>query len=150
MKCLFCEFASGKRKNHITGQPFELLSRAKNTISFMAIDISATEDGHLLVVPKKHFIYIEDLPKNILHELIDHVTLVSKALKKTHDGCNILINDGKSAGQNIMHTHFHIIPRDKGDKIRIEVWKRKKMNKRDFMKLNNKIIIALQAFLYLF
>lgn len=139
MKCLFCEFASGKRKSHISGHPFEPLNETKNTLSFMAIDIPAKEDGHLLVIPKKHFTYIEDLPKSILHELIEHASLISKALKKTHDGCNILLNDGRSAGQNIMHTHFHIIPRNRGDKIKIEVWKRKRMSKRDFVKLNGKI-----------
>ena len=120
MKCLFCDFVSGKRKNHSTGHLFEAINKTKNTMLFMAIDIPATEDGHLLVIPKKHFRYMEDLPKDILHELIDHAILVSKALRKTHQGCNILINDGKSAGQWVMHTHFHIIPRDKGDKIKIE------------------------------
>ena len=109
----------------------------------MAKDIPATEDGHLLVIPKKHFTYIEDLPKRILHELIEHVSIFSKVLRKTHQGCNILVNDGKSAGQHILHTHFHVIPRDKGDNIKIDVWKRKKMTKSEFIKLNKKIKNAL-------
>jgi len=113
----------------------------------MAIDIPATEDGHLLVIPKKHFTYIEDLPKNILHELADHAALISKVLRKTHQGCNILINDGASAGQHIMHVHFHVIPRDKGDNIKIEVWKRRRMSKQNFIKLNDRIRIALHRFL---
>lgn len=36
--------------------------------------------------------------------------------KKYHpDGCNIGINDGKSAGQTIMYLHIHLIPQYKGD-----------------------------------
>ena len=139
MKCLFCDFVSGKRKNHSTGQLFEAVNETKNTICFMAIDIPATEDGHLLVIPKKHFQYIEDLPKHILHESIEHVCFLSKTLRKTHQGCNILINDGKGAGQKIPHAHFHIIPRNRGDKIKIESWKRKKLTKSEFLKLNEKI-----------
>ena len=140
MHCIFCEFISGKRKEHIKGYPFIPINETKNTVSFMAIDIPATEDGHLLVIPKKHYMYIEDLPKQILHELIDQISLVSKSLRRTHQGCNILLNDGKSAGQHILHAHFHVIPRDKSDNIKIDVWKRKKLTKSEFIKLNKKLI----------
>ena len=68
MDCIFCEFVSGKRKIHRSGYPFITINETQNTISFMAIDIPATEDGHLLVIPKIHFTYIEDLPNSILHE----------------------------------------------------------------------------------
>lgn len=139
MNCLFCDFVNGKRKSHPSGYPFTVINETRNTISFMAIDIPATEDGHLLVIPKNHFTYVEDLPKYILHELIDQVSLITRVLRKIHQGCNILLNDGKSAGQHILHAHFHVIPRDKGDKIKIDVWKRKKINKYGFMKLNKKI-----------
>lgn len=139
MNCLFCDFISGKRKNHPSGYPFAAINETQNTVCFMAIDIPATEDGHLLIIPKNHFTYIGDVPKEILHELIDQVSLITRVLRKTHQGCNILLNDGKSAGQHILHAHFHVIPRDKGDKIKIDVWKRKKINKYGFMKLNKKI-----------
>ena len=49
------------------------------------------------------------------------------------------VHDGKSAGQHILHVHFHVIPRDKGDRIKIDVWKSKKIAKSEFMKLNKKI-----------
>ena len=64
---------------------------------------------------------------------------MSKTLRQTHQGCNILLNDGKKAGQKVFHAHFHIIPRDKGDRVKIEKWKRKKMSKADFLKLNDRI-----------
>jgi diadenosine tetraphosphate (Ap4A) HIT family hydrolase len=31
------------------------------------------------------------------------------------DGFNIGVNDGREAGQTIMHAHVHLIPRYKGD-----------------------------------
>ena len=143
MTCIFCEFVSGKRKKHLNGHPFTILNETTNTISFLVIDFPATEDGHIVVIPKKHFAYVEDTPNHILHELIDHASLISKVLRKTHEGCNILLNDGKSAGQWVLHVHFHIIPRDKGDNIKIEVWKRKKISKADFLKLNDGVKKAL-------
>ena len=138
MNCMFCEFVSGKRKAHLNGLPFKALKETKNTMSFLSFEIPKAEDGHIIVTSKKHFFNLEDVPKLILHELIDHASLVSKVLREKHEGCNILLNDGKTAGQRVFHIHFHIIPRDKRDRIKIEVWKNRKLNKNDFEKLQNK------------
>jgi histidine triad (HIT) family protein len=140
MKCIFCDFILGKRKKHLHGLPFKLLNITKNSVSFLAMDIPTTEDGHILVMPKRHFSAIEDIPRAIQTELMEHVSLVLKLLRKNHSGCNILLNDGKSAGQTVPHAHFPIIPRQKGDKIKIEVWKHKKLNKEMFENLQNKLI----------
>jgi len=138
MACVFCRFVQGKQKKN-KSYPFMILRETKNTLSFLSINFPQKEDGHVLVIPKKHFRNIEDIPKKILHDLIEHTTLIAKTLRKTHEGCNFLLRDGESAGQTVLHTHFHIIPRDKGDKIKMEIWKRKKMKKTDFIELNDKI-----------
>ncbi len=139
MNCIFCAFGKGTQKTHANGFPFETLLTLKNTISFLSTDLPATEDGHVLVIPKKHFENMEDIPKNSLHELIDHVSLLTRVLRKTHSGCNILLNDGKSAGQRVFHTHFHVIPREKNDKIIIEKFKRKNLTKKEFITLHKVI-----------
>jgi len=140
MDCIFCEFITGKRK--IQGKkrfPFMILDKTKNTLSFLSMDFPQKEDGHVLVVPKKHFANLEDIPKNILHELIEHVILIINVLREKHGGCNVLLNDGKTAEQTVPHAHFHIIPRDKGDKIKIEVWKKKYPSIKNFNKLYGSI-----------
>ncbi len=138
MKCVFCEFAT-KNKIKNKSYPFNILHESKNTISFLSLDFPKKEDGHILIIPKKHFKNLEDVSKEILHELIEHITLTAKVLRKTHKGCNVWLNDGKKAGQDIFHTHFHVVPRDKKDGIKIRIWKRKKLNKEKFIKLNNKL-----------
>lgn len=139
MSCIFCDFVSGKRAKHTNGLPFKVLNETKNTISFLSVDFPATEDGHTLVIPKRHFENLWGMPKKILSELAWHVLLASKVIRNNHEGCNVLLNDGKSAGQYIMHAHFHIIPRDGDDDIRIELWKRKKLSLKRFEKLYNKL-----------
>ena len=57
----------------------------------------------------------------------------------SHEGYNVLLNNGRSAGQYILHTHFHIIPRKLDDKIKIEVWKNKKLTIGEYIKLNKQI-----------
>ncbi|MBW2975562.1 HIT domain-containing protein [Candidatus Woesearchaeota archaeon] len=139
MSCLFCDFISGKRKKHINGFPFKKLRETKNTLTFLSIDFPATEKGHTLVIPKKHFEQLEDVPKNILDSLINEARLASKVLRKTHKGTNILVNNGKSAGQKIMHLHFHIIPRNPGDRIDVEHFRRRKIPLSAFDKLYSRL-----------
>jgi histidine triad (HIT) family protein len=137
--CLFCNFLTGKQTTSTEGYPFIPINKTKNTISFLSVDTPAHEEGHILIIPKKHYKNITDLPKPLQNELINHATLAAKILKRSHGGCNILLNEGKAAGQNINHVHFHVIPRDKNDKIKIEQWKRKKLSKENFETISNKL-----------
>ena len=133
--CIFCEFIEGKRKRHTNGLPFKILNETKHTISFFSIDFPEASDGHMLVIPKKHFESIEHVPQYILTDLISHVSLSSKVMKKNHDACNILLNNGKEAGQTVFHMHFHLIPRNEGDGIKIEDWQRKDIDESYFNKM---------------
>jgi len=138
-KCLFCDFMSGKWKKHRNKFKFEVLHKTERTISFLSIDFPSPAKEHILVIPKKHYVNLEDCPKKTQHELVEHVALASKAIRLEHQGCNILLNDGRDAEQTIMHTHFHVVPRDKGDDIEIELWKRINISEKEYAKLNEKI-----------
>ena len=133
--CLFCEFISGVRKKHTNGLPFKILNETKHSISFLSIDFPKHSSGHILVVPKKHYENLEDIPKTLLHDISEHVARSCEILRKRHSACNVLLNNGKEAGQTIFHTHFHIIPRDHNDDVEIEVWKRRQMREEEFKKL---------------
>lgn len=139
MKCTFCSFVKGERKNSYNGYPFLPLHVTKNTISFLSIDFPASVDGHILVIPTKHAVSITDLSLQCRHELMDHVVRVVTTLKKNHDGCNVLLNEGKIAGQYVGHVHFHIIPRNKMDGITVEKWKTKNMTLEKYVSLSEKL-----------
>jgi len=74
-------------------------------------------EGHLLIVPFRHFgDYFEatDEEKKATWDLVDQGKVLIESKYKP-DGYNIGINIGQAAGQTIMHLHIHIIPRYKGD-----------------------------------
>ena len=68
--------------------------------------------GHTLIVPKKHYENIYEVPD----EEIAHIFKVSKkiasAVKKAvmTEGIRIVQNNGEAAGQVIAHLHVHVIP----------------------------------------
>lgn len=74
--------------------------------------------GHILIVPKRHVKGYFDLfqPElNAINRLMRSVRekLMSEDVSIT--GFNVGTNDGKTAGQTIMHCHLHLIPRREGD-----------------------------------
>ena len=73
--------------------------------------------GHTLVVPKKHYVDIYEMPEQEVAYLFKIVKRVTHAVKDANDNPAIRIvqNNGKDAGQVIFHMHVHIIPMKPGN-----------------------------------
>ena len=81
-------------------------------------DAFPVSEGHSLLVPKRHVVSPNDLfqPElNAMWALSAKVQTALSASDPTIAGFNFGSNDGASAGQTIMHAHFHVIPRREGD-----------------------------------
>ena len=112
--CIFCEIVNGNI-------PSKKIYEDENIISIL--DISQTTKGHALVIPKKHYDNYMQMPEDEFANLMKVVQIVSKKIISNLEakGCNILINTNEIAGQTVMHTHVHIIPRyDENDTIDIK------------------------------
>ncbi|MBD2343269.1 HIT family protein [Anabaena subtropica] len=73
--------------------------------------------GHILVIPKRHVSNYFQLPMKEQSACWLMVNKAQELLKKefSPDGFNVGMNINRAAGQKIMHTSIHIIPRYKGD-----------------------------------
>jgi len=110
-ECVFCKIARGEIKA-------EKIAESNN---FFAVkDIHPVAEGHLLVIPKRHFVTLLDIPDNLGEELLNFLKKISSDLleKKLGNGFNIVMNNLEPAGQFVMHAHIHVIPRKEGDGIR--------------------------------
>jgi len=137
---LFVDFANGLRKReHRNGFPVIRLYETPHTLAFMSISIPSKEDGHILVIPKKRYIYFHEIPHKILNELLQSVQKIGAVLDRDHGGYNVLLNNGRAAGQYIFHAHFHLFPRDAKDQINLNGWSRKRMTLPQFIKFNKKL-----------
>ena len=107
--CVFCKIA---RKEI----PVDIIYESGN---FIAIpDANPKCKGHTLIIPKKHFVNIIDMPSVLGSELLDTIKKVAEIrFKEGASGFNIIINTGKEAGQIVMHAHIHLLPREKGTRI---------------------------------
>ena len=102
--CIFCAIAEGAIPS------FKIY---EDNFVLAYLDINPFSRGHTLVIPKEHSSGLLDTPDETLAILASRVKKVAAHLKKALpcDGFNILQNNGESAGQTVMHIHFHIVPR---------------------------------------
>ena len=130
MDCIFCKIIAGEI-------PSYKVYEDNKTLAFL--DIAPVNDGHILVVPKKHYKNIEDISEEELCKIIKTVKKIGKALKKSLDilGYNVNINNNPIAGQIIPHIHFHVIPRYKKDGLKL--WAQGKYKNKEAEKIQNKI-----------
>ena len=105
--CLFCKIIAGEI-------PCQKIFEDAATFSFL--DIGPVSKGHALVVPKTH---AQDLSAGS-HEdakaLMETVHHLAPAIMQAvgAQGYNLGMNHGEVAGQEVMHTHLHIMPRFAG------------------------------------
>lgn len=76
-------------------------------------------EGHFLIIPKAHILFLSDLSDEGRVDFFSLLSDLAKRLRSSFcpEGFNILINEGKVAGQTIDHLHAHLICRKTGDGI---------------------------------
>lgn len=111
-KCIFCGMVNLDPAN----MDNLLIDNDKNT--FTVLNLYPYNNGHLMIVPKKHTNDFSGLTEAEVLESMLKLQLAEKALREVLNphGFNIGANIGRVAGAGIEeHIHFHIVPRWNGD-----------------------------------
>ncbi len=105
--CLFCKIVAKEI-------PAKIVYEDDHVVAFL--DIKPVAEGHTLVVPKKHSIDLTELLPHEMQPVVLACQLITKGLLACgYEGANITTNAKPASGQTVFHTHFHIIPRKRGD-----------------------------------
>lgn len=111
--CVFCDIISGANiPAHKVYEDDKIL---------VILDIAPVTVGHTLIIPKKHYANILEMPSEEFGPFMQDVQKVAKHLSNALniEGFNMLANTGSVAGQTVNHLHIHIIPRHKDDKFKL-------------------------------
>ncbi len=108
--CIFCRIAAGEI-------PCTKLCEDDAAVAFL--DIGPLADGHALLIPKGHYVTIDEMPAADAAAMLKHLPALAKAIMAATgcQGLNILQNNGLCAHQVVQHVHFHLIPRNPGDEF---------------------------------
>jgi len=110
--CVFCAAASGAA---VTRDPLVVFD---GRLAYVILNRYPYNNGHLMVVPRRHLASLAELSPAELHEVADLVQRAESVLRDAYklQGINVGINLGKAAGAGIEeHLHVHLVPRWSGD-----------------------------------
>lgn len=107
--CVFCKIING-----------ELLSFKiyEDKFVYAFLDIHPVNAGHTLIVPKKHISHFSNLMEAEAGKLFIAGHKILRAIEESGikcEGANLFLSDKPIAGQEVMHSHLHIVPRFEGD-----------------------------------
>lgn len=111
--CVFCKIIDGSIPSKKVYEDDDVLA---------ILDISQATVGHTLVMPKKHYANILEIPADTYTKVMLKAKETAEKLDKKlkPKGINILNNCGEVAGQTVMHYHVHILPRYNEEELKIE------------------------------
>jgi histidine triad (HIT) family protein len=97
--------------------PARVVHADASTVAFL--DIHPVNRGHLLVVPRTHAESLVALPEGDAVPLWKTVARLAGSVTRAlgSHGFNLVVNNGRAAGQVVPHVHVHIIPRFEGDGV---------------------------------
>ncbi len=106
--CVFCSIVRGEAES-------ATLFEDDSTLAFL--DLRQSNEGHVLVVPKRHFEQIYDLEEEIASALAKTVRKVARAVRRVYEpeGLSIWQSNGAAAFQEVPHVHWHLLPRYTND-----------------------------------
>jgi histidine triad (HIT) family protein len=104
-ECPFCRIVRRDSPAHIVYED-------DRNLAFL--DLFPYTRGHLLVVPKPHFVRLLDLPEAARGSYLSALATVCQRVERLSAHYNISFNQGALAGQVVFHLHAHVIPRYDG------------------------------------
>jgi len=104
--CIFCKIINGEIPSYTVYE---------DDIIKVFLDINPNTNGHMLIIPKKHYLDIND----INDKTMSHINRIQKEMYKLvqeklgASGCTYAQNNG--IAQDVKHYHMHLMPRFKND-----------------------------------
>lgn len=114
MKCPFC-----------TEKILKEQSFYENELALALYNFKPLKIGHTLIIPKRHEDRFENLSDEEVSAIGKAIKDVQKIFKRAYasDDYTLVMQNGKDAGQTVFHSHFHMVPRKKGDIGNTEMYK---------------------------
>ena len=113
--CTFCRIASGAVAAAVV---FE----AANCLAFL--DHRPLFPGHVLLIPRRHYETLADLPAAEIAPLFGAAQMISRAVEEAMQADGSLVAINNRVSQSVPHLHVHIVPRKRKDGLRGFFWPR--------------------------
>jgi histidine triad (HIT) family protein len=113
--CKFCRIISGELPASIV---------LENDFCMAFLDHRPLFPGHCLLVPRKHYETLADLPDNLIQPLFSDARLLSRAVEAGMEAEGTFVAINNKISQSVPHLHIHLVPRRKKDGLKGFFWPR--------------------------
>jgi histidine triad (HIT) family protein len=117
LACVFCKIVEGTLEAPIVFED-------ESTLAFL--DHRPLFHGHTLVIPKKHFETLTDLPPTMISTFFRRVQMLSRGVEVAMDAEGTFVAMNNRVSQSVPHLHVHVVPRRRKDGLKGFFWPRTK------------------------
>ena len=130
--CIFCKIIKGEIPSFKVYEDDDFLA---------ILDINPASKGHTLLMPKKHYAIMPQMPNDLIEKMGVAVKKISNVMIKMLGarGTLIYVANGGGAGQVAPHFILHIVPKYGGEEPLIRDDEAKKIELNDFREASNVI-----------
>jgi len=115
--CIFCRIGTGQLT---AARVFE----DDSCVAFL--DYRPVFPGHVLLIPRKHYETLADLPADQIAPFFTNAQLLSRAVEQGMLAEGTFVGINNRVSQSVPHLHVHIVPRRRKDGLRGFFWPRQK------------------------
>ena len=102
MDCIFCEIIKGNIPSKTVYE---------DDLVKVFLDINPNTNGHMLIVPKKHVVTVDDIDNILASHILEVEKKLHNLLKEKLNIEGLTIVQNNNYGQDVKHYHVHLIPR---------------------------------------
>jgi len=103
MECLGCRIANGLEPN--------LNIVYENELITCVLDIDPFNEGHTLILPKKHCLDLDEMDADTSHAVMDAARILTGTLKLLFRPDGVRVCQDGGIFNDLTHYHMHLIPR---------------------------------------
>ncbi len=113
-QCLFCQIIKGL---------IDTIKVYEDDKVLAVLDIMPSKPGQVILMPKKHYQFLFQLPEDILVHISGITALLEEVIVNTtkSNGISIYVPQGQSAEQNVPHLSINLIPRKDNDGLNLNL-----------------------------
>jgi histidine triad (HIT) family protein len=102
MDCIFCKIVKGEIPSYTIYE---------DDIVKVFLDIHPRTNGHMLVIPKKHYVDIIDIDSDILNYIYKKITpKMYELLQEKLAADGLIIGQNNGIAEDVKHYHVHLMP----------------------------------------
>ncbi len=96
--CLFCRIGAKSVPSHVVHESDRILG---------FLDIHPIRRGHVVIIPKAHYAYFDDLPADLAAEILGVARELAPILRRRYNAKRVGF---MFTGTDIAHAHAHVVP----------------------------------------